>query len=348
MHRSARKANRFISLAGREVKSGVPLDRRERLRMIRGGFLSESYVIYQLDKNDRSQYLSDFQRWVRTPDVNGQYHLLLRDKLLFALVMKSFPLHDVDSFGVIRNGRVFYAGCSKIGAADYLLQLLQIHPRLVLKPIDAGGGANVRFLFRRDEGLLLNGTPLCESRLRTLVSSMRNDIISCFVEQSREVAALNPRTTNTLRVLTMWDLDIGEPFVVAAVLRIGRESSYPVDNWSKGGLSAEVDLESGRLGKGVGHPGRDLTLTWHSQHPESGAPIEGFAVPQWQDIKARLLGICRSVPFLQYVGWDLILTDSGFKILEGNHYADVNLLQVHRPLLADARVVRFYKAHGVI
>jgi hypothetical protein len=345
----ARKANRFMILAEKELRSGMPLARRVRLRMLRAGFLSVSYVMYQLDKNDRSQYVSDFQRYIRTAEVNGKYHVLLRDKLLFTLVMKSFPRHEVESFGVIRNGRVFYASSAKVNnAADYLLELLQTHPRLVIKPMDTGGGVDIRFLFLRDGQLVLNDAPLSESRLRDLVGGMKDDIISCFVEQRAEIAALNPRTANTLRVLTMWDLDIGEPFIAAAVLRIGREASYPVDNWSQGGLSAAVDLETGRLGRGVSHPGRSLTLTWHSRHPETGAQIEGMTIPRWPEIAADLLEICRSVPFLEYVGWDLILTDDGFKIVEGNHFTNVRVLQVHKPLLADARVARFYRAHGVI
>ena len=42
------------------------------------------------------------------------------------------------------------------------------------------------------------------------------------------------------------------------------------------------------------------------------------------------------------------MTKDGFQILEGNNYTDVNLLQVHAPLLRDERILSFYQRHGVI
>ena len=44
----------------------------------------------------------------------------------------------------------------------------------------------------------------------------------------------------------------------------------------------------------------------------------------------------------------MVVTDDGFRILEGNQYTDVNLLQIHGPLLADPRVAAFYRRHRVI
>ena len=42
------------------------------------------------------------------------------------------------------------------------------------------------------------------------------------------------------------------------------------------------------------------------------------------------------------------MTDAGFTILEGNKYSDVDLLQVHRPLLLDRTVRAFYEEHEII
>jgi hypothetical protein len=102
--RRARRAGRFLQLIQRELESPAPIPLRKRLLMHANGFLSASYVMYQFDKNDPSPYLSDFQRDVRTPDVNGVYNVLLNDKLLFGLITRNFPAHEVASFGVIRKG----------------------------------------------------------------------------------------------------------------------------------------------------------------------------------------------------------------------------------------------------
>lgn len=70
--------------------------------------------------------------------------------------------------------------------------------------------------------------------------------------------------------------------------------------------------------------------------------------PQRGNDQKRTFGHRREVAVSAYVGWDIIVTDDGYKIIEGNNYSDVNLLQIHRPLLADPRVRRFYLYHGII
>jgi D-alanine-D-alanine ligase-like ATP-grasp enzyme len=52
-------------------------------------------------------------------------------------------------------------------------------------------------------------------------------------------------------------------------------------------------------------------------------------------------------PHLPRIGWDVVVTDDGgFVILEINAHAGVETLQVHRPLLRDPRIRRFYEHHG--
>jgi hypothetical protein len=43
----------------------------------------------------------------------------------------------------------------------------------------------------------------------------------------------------------------------------------------------------------------------------------------------------------------VVVTEDGFRILEGNNFSDVNLLQIHGPLLKDERVAAFYSRHGI-
>lgn len=56
-----------------------------------------------------------------------------------------------------------------------------------------------------------------------------------------------------------------------------------------------------------------------------------------------------ALPFLNYVGWDVVVTDDGFKVIEGNNNTDIEI-QMHRRLglLTQPRVQRFYEHHKVI
>jgi len=61
-----------------------------------------------------------------------------------------------------------------------------------------------------------------------------------------------------------------------------------------------------------------------------------------------VLHLASLLSFCPYIGWDLLVTDDDVVVLEGNDGPDLKLHQVHRPLLADPRIRRFYEHHGVV
>ena len=54
------------------------------------------------------------------------------------------------------------------------------------------------------------------------------------------------------------------------------------------------------------------------------------------------------MPLLKYIGWDVVITKKGLYIIEANNSTDVELLQVHKPLLINERVRNFYKYYKII
>ena len=73
----------------------------------------------------------------------------------------------------------------------------------------------------------------------------------------------------------MLDVAGGTPFIAAAVHRFGTAASLPMDNWSKGGIGAAVDLDNERLGGDITFPNRYAARV-HERHPDL-AKIWSFA-----------------------------------------------------------------------
>ncbi len=138
------------------------------------------------------------------------------------------------------------------------------------------------------------------------------------------------------------------PFVAAAIHKFGTEASAPTDNWSRGELFAPLDPATGRLSAGLEElthiQGRPVE---HATHPDTGARIEGVSVPRWQTVQEQLLGMLGHFPSFQYVGWDVLVTETIFSVLEGNAAPVVVSLQLTRPLLEDPRVRRFVAHHRI-
>jgi hypothetical protein len=211
-----------------------------------------------------------------------------------------------------------------------------------------GGAGNGIIIFKYDgDKILINGLATTFDGVRYLIGRLNSYLITEYVEQAEYSSQIFPRTTNTIRILTMWDSETNKPFIATAVHRFGTDTSFPVDNWTQGGLSVRVDLETGKLGPGVSYPSAGK-LIWQERHPDTEAQIKGVCIPNWSLLRDNIVMIAEAFPYIPYVGWDVVMKEQDFKIIEGNSFTDTNLLQVHGPLLKDPRVRRFYADHGVI
>lgn len=70
-------------------------------------------------------------------------------------------------------------------------------------------------------------------------------------------------------------------------------------------------------------------------------------MPGLQDALRVLFRAPRAFPNLRYVGWDLVLTETGPMVIEANHYPS-RYYQRNVPLLANERMRRFLAHHGVV
>jgi hypothetical protein len=260
--------------------------------------------------------------------------------------MRNFSERIAPTIGIVHRGKLIRFGAS--GPEPIAVGLPRIGGKLVLKPCIGGGGRGIVIYEWQDGVHLVSGGKAADGDLVRLFRS-EPYIVSPYIHQAEYARTIFPDVANTVRVLTMYDDEAEEAFMAAAVHRFGvRRSGAVVDNWGRGGISAGIELASGRLTCGYGFPFQG-ELHRYPIHPETGAAIEGVKIPGWPEVRDGILDLARRLPFLPYIGWDIIITDKGgYVIIEGNNRPDINLLQVHRPLLADARVRRFYERHGVV
>ncbi|QLG48366.1 sugar-transfer associated ATP-grasp domain-containing protein [Natrinema halophilum] len=359
--------------AERRTRSSFEVALGDRPWLYRHGFLSKSGEIYSLDLNGPEEYLTDYQRFVRTTRINGsQWNTLIDNKLAFHRLLGEFPTHRPAVYGLLTDGElhvydrtdgrsVMTDGGLKLEhpsepaseqpttePVTWIADALSDGDRLVLKRFRGSDRTDVHFLERVGEEYVFDGTRMSEAALAKTLTTFDGYLLCEHVEQADYAAELFPHTTNTIRVLTMYDDREREAFIPMAIHRIGTTDSAPVDTFSDGGMSARIDRETGELGEAVKYP-TDGTVDWHRTHPDSGARIRGTDVPGWSRVRDQLLEIAEMYSHIPYVGWDLVVTDEGgFEIIGAHSHPNVAPLQVHEPLLADDRTRRFYRDHDVI
>lgn len=319
----------------------------------RRGFLSRSVTLYQLPDNDPSLYINDVQRYFRTKNmVSPHLQEVLNNKFSFFLLVRNLGLDSdvVDLLGLHTRGYVHpFPRSGRIELETFLEQTLQERGHIFVKPLHGAEANGVRSLKFAENGYRMDGRDVELAEIAEWVRSFPRPLLfEAALVQHGEQAALNPHSTNTIRLLTMPDVTADfSPFIARASQRIGSLRSGHIDNWTKGGLSANVDLDTGTLSAGAQLP-EGNELQWFSEHPDSGARIQGHQVPFWEETKRLVLEAADRLAFMEYVGWDIVITETGPVILEANINSGMNVLQVHGPLLADRRAAAYYRARGVV
>lgn len=336
-------------LAKKEREWDAPL-RLRRPRWWLKGFLSRSAILYQLDHDgDAQQYVSDLQRVYRTKRmVHARLQDVINNKLTTHLLLGAMDIPSARLLGVLWRGAVHrFPSEQRQPLAAYLRELEPGRP-VFFKLIAGAEGKNIHSVQRVDgERWKISGELVTLTDAVSVLDERRPMIVEEGLEQHPKHQVLYPHAVNTIRVLTMPDVRDHQPFIVRAVQRIGTAKSGSVDNWTQGGLSALIDPDTGQLGRASRLPD-GAELEWFDTHPDTGAPITGVEVPYWTEIRELVLHSARVLSFLEYIGWDIVVTPDGPVVLEANVNTGMNVLQVHGPLLSDPRARAYYTERGVM
>jgi len=319
-------------------RDSIPL--RQQLAAWRRGFYAGSIRMYDLENHRLDDYISDYQRVRKLASMNAARYML-DDKLVAYLYLHQVGVPTPTVHGQIHRGQVVWlAPEPPEGGLDGLLER---RGKLAVKARAGSSGSGFAVLTREAGTTYVNGRPVDDAVQALTHCSL---IITDYVEQHERLAAIYPGTTNTMRVITVRDVDTGEPFIAFASHRFGTSRSIPVDNFGAGGISVGIDLATGLFTRALRppDPGRGSSeVHWMDEHPETGAQITGVPVPNWDLVQEGILRAMRALPGSQYVAWDVAVTRDGMTVIEGNNRGDV-ILQIHQPLLLDERVRRVMAA----
>ncbi len=152
------------------------------------------------------------------------------------------------------------------------------------------------------------------------------------------------KTVNTIRLITLRDIHTHQFKIFFAVQRIGTSATIPVDNGSRGGLVAKIDLDTGILSEARCLHNRNV----YKVHPDSGASIEGAQIPNWEKIKKQMLELANKMPYMHFIAWDILIMEDGeICIIEANTSSGVNIIQLWGGQ-RNGELGDFYRYHGVI
>ena len=173
----------------------------------------------------------------------------------------------------------------------------------IIKPSLASHGIGVRKLTVKDGVTNID----CMTLPQLFNEYGNNFVIQEFVHQHERLAALNPSSVNTIRILT-YRSDM-EVIPLYAVIRIGREGKE-VDNESSGGISTKINSD-GTLGKYAFSDAKDGRF----EKTDSGIVLDGYQIPYFDKAVETVKRCHYQLPFFNLIGWDVSISPEGEPII---------------------------------
>lgn len=199
------------------------------------------------------------------------------------------------------NGFYYYEGRSV--TREDAMSLCENLGAVIVKPSLASKGRGVQKLTIKNGKVEESGETLDQ----LLKSYGKNfNIQECIVQHER-MAALNPTSVNTIRVLS-YRFD-EEVVIVYAVVRIGRLGKI-IDNQSAGGISTTIDAE-GKLGKYAVAGSKINNL----EKTDTGVVLDGYQLPSYDKAMAMVKRMHTHFPYSRILGWDIAIDQIGDPIL---------------------------------
>lgn len=307
---------------------------------INGGFTGTQVVLYNLNKNNKRNYLSEFD-WYKSRFINDKYSYILNNKLICNDIIKNYI--SIPEVLLIKEKNKFYSYDNKNYDIEEILEIIKNNKSIYYKPITAGKGTNVFRIDYKNNKYYIDHKQANEKTIIELLTKNKNYFLSKTVKQASYLNNIYDKTANTIRLITIRDEDTNKVIIPNAIQRIGIKESIPVDNGSRGALSCNINLETGMLGTA-----KSIKKNIEFKiHPDSKKQIEGIIIPNWPEIKKQMINLMNNLPYLKFVAWDILITDNGICVIEANSSSGVNILQINEGQ-KNKELGNFYKKIGII
>ena len=169
---------------------------------------------------------------------------------------------------------------------------------IIKQSLNSDGGKGIRFVEQ------------CSSHRTELKSELTvrdNYVVQTIVSQHPVLAAFNPQSVNTIRIMTLFYR--GEAKILSSVLRMGINGSK-VDNASSGGIVCGIKLDGTLRDCAF-----DACANKYDKHPQ-GHSFSGVVIPSFEKCKSLAQTLsCRFVNYTKLISWDFSVDEQGEPLL---------------------------------
>ena len=337
---------RWIQDVWKDFHTNKDTSLRQKLWAYRHGFLSYRLLQYGITEENYKNFISDFEyKWLR--HINSKYRKWMEDKITVKYVVSDhnsyFPAYYYHIICKNGNNKVISMMDLPEGYTNTfedIFRLVEEKKVLALKP-DEGSHGDGFYKFTCENGKYqLNYQDVEKEDVLKILEDIENQyLVTEYINMHPEIKRIYDGAVNTIRMI-VFKKDGKTPVIGNAYMRFGSKQTGAVDNMGAGGMFARIDIDTGHFydSKIITNNSIESCL----YHPDTGVKIEGY-LPNWEKVKADVLAVARSIPQLEYFGFDLAITEDGIKFPEINRFPDYPAIEKYTEKTIDYLL---YKLEG--
>lgn len=338
-------SNYFGSMILKEFKDDFLYNKntslKEKIWCYKRGFTSDKIESYGLNEENYEKYISDFD-YYRIHPINKNYSKWIDDKLTTAYILKPFKKFLPKYFFQLERGTILRLDdCYEEieNSIDGIIQLLKKEGDLAVKLLNGSLGIGFYKFSSINDQLYVNGKNVSYKEMLNLISELDEYLIMEYLYPHKYLSSIFSKTPNTMRLITVYD-DTDGPQITRGAIQFGTNRTGFIDNGADEGVWANIDIDTGKFFEGRRSLGNKIATCYN--HPDTGAKLKGD-LPNWKYIKENIIKICNYIPQLKYMGWDIVITDEGFKILEINSMPELEYMQNYLPIYENKYNEKLFK-----
>lgn len=291
------------------------------------GFYSYRLWQYGVNESNYRKFLTDYD-YIWLNRINNDYQKWVNDKTTYRYIMepckKYAPKYYFSVFKRNNQAEICRMPDCPVGVtADFesVLSLLKSEGKLAFKPSAGTHGDGFYCLAYEDDTFFVNGTEKSPDEVLEVLKGQKSFyIVTEYLVMHEMLRNIYSNSVNTIRVMVV-NKHGYDPKIFQTYMRIGSSKTGFTDNVGYGGICAKIDKDTGEIYK-------PQTISKHvfydcPVHPDSNTDISGY-LPNWNMLREAILSIARYLGELEYLGFDVVLTETGICVLEINIHQDLH------------------------
>ena len=310
------------------------------------GFYAESACSYNLSPENIKNYLSDSD-YLRVWPLNGWTRIWVNDKLTLKYMLANTEfdklMPEYYYYSTPQGLRSLVNNPYKEATDENFIRLLKEIGDFACKPCNGTTAIGFVRLSYANGIFSLNHQEVSEKDILEFVHTHPNYVFTEYLKPSSAFARYSP-LIHTLRIVTLnenWTSRIVGGYLRLPCLNTGEANYTVLDGTDTGKFNVFVDVnfDTGEYG--------NAKKTFINRvepcaiHPDTGTEIKG-SINNYEELKQTILSISNRFNTLEWLGFDIGITDKGFKCMEINSHPGIKYMQIFKPLLADESLRSYF------